>query len=236
MLAGVIMQIDIISVFPDVFPAIFSAGMMRIAQEKGKLTIAAHDLRDWTANNHRQVDDEPYGGGPGMVMKPEPFYLALESLLGHDPQLVLKGERTILLSPQGEPLSQRLAAGFASASRLILLCGRYEGVDERVRSYVSDEISIGDYVLSGGEIAAMALADAVVRLIPGVLGEQESLNEESFAQDNLEYPQYTRPAEFRGDGVPDVLVSGNHALIDDWRRRQAERRTKSRRPDLLSRK
>lgn len=227
------MRIDIVSIFPDIFAPVFSVGMMRLAQEKGLLEVDAHDLRDWASDKHRRVDDEPYGGGPGMVMRPEPFYQALLDLLGHDPMLLSSGERTVLLTPQGELLRQRLIEGLSKAEHLVLLCGRYEGVDERVRSFVSDEISIGDFVLSGGELAAMVVAEALTRQIPGVLGEVESLSEESFTGGFLEYPQYTRPAEFLGNEVPEVLISGNHRAVKDWRRHQAKLRTLARRPDLL---
>lgn len=226
------MKIDIVSIFPEVFEPVFKVGMSRLAQERGLLELAAHDLRDFTADKHRRVDDEPYGGGPGMVMKPEPFYAAMTALLGGSPFVLSKGVRTILLTPQGESLSQPLVTGLSKAARLIILCGRYEGVDARVNTFVTDEISVGDYVLSGGEIGAMVLVDAVGRLISGVLGAEASLDEESFSNGLLEYPQYTRPASWRGLTVPDVLVSGDHGAVKEWRRRMAELRTRARRPDL----
>lgn len=227
------MKIDIVSIFPEVFEPVFKVGMSRLAQERGLLEINAHDLRDFTTDKHRQVDDEPYGGGPGMVMKPEPFYQAMVSLLGASPFVVPKGVRTILLTPQGRPLDQSLVSGLARAARLIILCGRYEGVDARVNTFVTDEISIGDYVLSGGEIGAMVIVDAVGRLLSGVLGAEASLDEESFSDGLLEYPQYTRPASWMGQDVPDVLVSGNHGEIKKWRLRESQLRTRTRRPDLV---
>ena len=226
------MKVDIVSIFPEIFGPVFGAGMLRLAQERGLIEIVAHDLRDFTVDKHRQVDDEPYGGGPGMVMKPEPFFAAVESIVGGTPFVLPKGVRTVLLAPQGRPLTQQLVAGLAQADRLVLLCGRYEGVDARVGAFVTDEISIGDYVLSGGEVAAMVVVDAVGRLTAGVLGDEASLIEESFAAGLLEYPQYTRPVSWLGIKVPDVLVSGDHAAIGSWRRRQADFVTKVRRPDL----
>jgi tRNA (guanine37-N1)-methyltransferase len=226
------MRIDIVSIFPEVFEPVFGVGMLRLAQDRGLLEIHRHDLRDFTTDKHRQVDDEPYGGGPGMVMKPEPFFRALSDLLGGSPFVVPGGSRTILLTPQGDRLSQPLVEGLAKAERLVILCGRYEGVDARVAGCVTDEVSIGDYVLSGGEIGAMVLVDAVGRLISGVLGDEESLAEESFTGGFLEYPQYTRPATWKGLEVPEVLLSGNHGSIRDWRREKSEFATKVRRPDL----
>jgi len=226
-------RIDVVTIFPEMFAPVLASGMLRLAQEKKLLSIRVHDLRDWTHNKHRQVDDVPYGGGPGMVMKPEPIYEALTALLGHSPTLLEGGERTILLTPQGSRLNQGGVANLRTAAHLILICGRYEGVDERVRSFVSDEISLGDYILSGGEIAAMAVIDAVGRLIPGVLGGEESLAEESFTERNLEYPQYTRPAKFLAEEVPKVVLSGHHGEIEKWRRAQADLRTAARRPDLI---
>lgn len=226
------MRIDIVSIFPQVFEPVFGVGMLRLAREKGLLELAAHDLRDYTTDKHRQVDDEPYGGGPGMVMKPEPFFKATRSILGESPFLLPRGVRTVLLSPTGEPLRQPLVANLAGAERLVILCGRYEGVDARVSTFVTDEISVGDYILSGGEIAAMVLVDAIGRLIGGVLGAEESLDEESFTGGLLEYPQYTRPASWSGMEVPQVLVSGDHGAIAAWRRTTAEFLTAARRPDL----
>jgi tRNA (guanine37-N1)-methyltransferase len=226
------MRVDIVSIFPEVFEPVFGVGMSRLAQDRGLLEIHPHDLRDFTPDKHRQVDDEPYGGGPGMVMKPEPFFRALSDLLPVNPFVVPGGVRTILLTPQGDRLSQPLVEGLAKAERLVILCGRYEGVDARVAGCVTDEVSIGDYVLSGGEIGAMVLVDAVGRLISGVLGDEESLSEESFAAGFLEYPQYTRPPAWKGFAVPEVLLSGHHGAIKDWRLNRAEFATRVRRPDL----
>lgn len=227
------MKVDIVSIFPEVFEPVFNVGMSRVARERGLLEIDAHDLRDFTTDKHRQVDDVPYGGGPGMVMKPEPFYTALTTLLGGSPLLLPKGVRTILLTPRGAPLSQTLVGGLSTAERLIILCGRYEGIDARVGAFVSDEISIGDYILSGGEIGAMVIVDAVGRLLSGVLGDEASLEEESFSFGLLEYPHFTRPASWRGMNVPGVLVSGDHGAIKKWRLEEARRLTGIRRPDLL---
>ena len=223
------MQIDIISIFPEMLSDPLDLSIVGRAQDAGLVTITRHDLRDWTDDKHRTVDDAPYGGGAGMVMRPEPWFRAVESIQETTPP-----GRVILLTPQGRPLTQEILADLAVVDRLVLLCGRYEGVDERVREHlVDDEISIGDYVLSGGELPAMVLVEATVRLIPGVLGSDASLDEESHQGGLLEYPHYTRPAEFRGWRVPDILLSGNHAAIDHWRQAQRERRTADRRPDLL---
>ena len=224
------MRIDIVSIFPELFEAPLTTGIIGRAREAGVVTIQAHDLRDWTSDRHRSVDDAPYGGGAGMVMRPEPWFAAVESLRETSPE-----GRAVLLTPQGRPFTQALARRLATEPRLILMAARYEGIDERVREHLADdEISIGDYVLSGGEIPAMVVVDAVVRLLPGALGSAESLDEESYQDGLLEYPQYTRPAEFRGWGIPDVLLSGNHAQIAAWRRQQRLRRTAARRPDLLA--
>lgn len=227
------MKVDIVSIFPEIFEPVFSVGMNRLAQERGLLEITGHDLRDYTQDKHRQVDDVPYGGGPGMVMKPEPFFGALESILEGSPFVLSSGVRTILMTPQGEKMSQKLLVDLAKAQRLIILCGRYEGVDARVGSFITDEISVGDYVLSGGEIAAMALVDGVNRLLSGVLGDEMSLDEESFTTGLLEYPQYTRPASWMGLDVPAVLMSGNHKEIREWRFQKAGFATRTNRPDLL---
>ena len=221
------MQIDILTLFPAMFQGPFDASIVARAVAAGIVRIGIHDLRAWTADRHRTVDDAPYGGGAGMVLKPEPLFAAIERLRGEDGHV-------ILLSPQGEVFHQRLAERLAARPRLLLVCGHYEGVDERVREHAVDqEVSIGDYVLSGGEIPAMVVTDAVVRLLPGALGSADSLAEESHTSGLLEYPHYTRPAEFRGWRVPDVLLSGNHAAIARWRRAAALRRTAERRPDLL---
>jgi len=219
---------DILTLFPEMFEGVFSVGMLRKARQAGLLTVAAHNLRDYAVDKHRTTDDTPYGGGGGMVMKPEPIYRAVESLLD-------EGEApVILLSPQGRLFTYEVARELSRQSRLILICGRYEGVDERVREgLATDEISIGDFVLSGGEIAAMAIVEATVRLLPGVLGDPGAAFEDSHAEGLLEYPHYTRPPAFRGMDVPEPLLSGNHAEIVRWRRREALRRTLERRPDLL---
>lgn len=222
------MRIDIVTIFPGMFSAL-QESIVRRAVEAGHAEIAVTDLRDFADNKHRSVDDYPYGGGQGMVMQPGPFFTAVRHLRSVYP---VKGE-VILLSPQGERFSQHKARELASKERLILLCGHYEGVDERVReALVDEEISLGDFVLTGGEIPAMAVADAVVRLLPGVLPEA-SVAEESFTEGLLEYPQYTRPAEFGGMAVPEVLLSGDHAKIRRWRRAQSLLRTLQKRPDLL---
>lgn len=222
------MRIDILTLFPEMF-APLRESIVKRATESGLVVLNVVDLRLFARNKHRSVDDYPYGGGPGMVMQPEPFFLAVEELQGEGG---VKG-RVILLCPQGAPLTQQKVRELSKEERLILLCGHYEGVDERVRqALVDEEISVGDFILTGGEIPAMALTDAVVRLVPGVLPE-ESVGEESFNDGLLEYPQYTRPADFRGMKVPDVLLSGNHAEIARWRREQSLLRTLARRPELL---
>ena len=222
------MRIDIISLFPQMFEGPFSESLIKRAVENGLVQINIHNLREYTHDRHHTADDYPYGGGPGMVLKPEPIFEAVEAVKGDD-----KAE-VVLLCPQGEVFSYRIAQEFAAIERLIFVCGHYEGVDERTREHLVDrEISIGDYILTGGELAAMVVVDSVVRLIPGVLGSAESLQEESISWGLLEYPQYTRPPEFRGWTVPDVLLSGNHQEIARWRREQAIRRTFYRRPELL---
>jgi tRNA (guanine37-N1)-methyltransferase len=212
------------------FTGPFNESIIKRAVERGLVEISIHNIRDYTSDKHHVVDDYSYGGGPGMVLKPEPIFEAVE---------VVRGERdvpVILLTPQGRLFDQRKAADVAAYEEVILLCGHYEGVDERVREHLAaDEISIGDYVLSGGELAAMVVADAVVRQIPGVLGSDESAGEDSYATGLLEYPQYTRPQDFRGWEVPEILLSGNHAEVARWRREQSLRRTLKRRPDLLER-
>lgn len=271
------MLVDIITIFPEVFKPYFEESILKIAQKKRKLKIGMHNLRDYTLDKHRKVDDRPFGGGPGMVMMPEPIF----RVVGNIVRRASKRRKTkdargktkiILLSPQGKTLNQRLVEKLAKCKHLILICGRYEGVDERVRQkLIDEEISIGDYVLSGGELAAMVLVEAVSRLIPGVLGHKDSSRFDSFS-DNLlgiqesisgypnqilqplgasgsrkicskplpagqiflEYPQYTRPADFRGMRIPDVLLSGNHKKIKEWRRKESLRITKKKRPDLLN--
>jgi tRNA (guanine37-N1)-methyltransferase len=231
------MRFDVVTIFPDFFRGAFEHGIIRRAQAAGLLEVRAHDLREWAAGRHRQVDDRPFGGGDGMVLKPEPIFAAVESLTGvADGGAYAEGTRVVLLSPQGRRLSQALAAELAQeAAHVVLICGRYEGVDERVAERLAtDEISIGDYVLSGGEPAAVVLVDAVTRLIPGALGNETSAVNESFAQGGLlDYPHYTRPPEFRGMRVPEELLTGHHAEIARWRARRAREKTERNRPDLL---
>ena len=222
-------RFDILSIFPEMFESFFGCSLLKKARDKGLIRIEAHNIRDGATDKHRMTDDYPYGGGAGMVMKVEPIARVLEAI-GANPGECLR----ILLTPQGETFSQAIAGELARAGRIVLICGHYEGVDERVRENLADrELSIGDYILTGGEAAAMAVVDAVARLIPGVLGNEESARHESFATGLLESPQYTRPEEFRGWKVPDVLLSGHHREIEDWRRRESLKRTLERRPDLL---
>ena len=223
------MKIDVVTLFPAMFAGPFAESIVARAVKAGIVEIGIHNLRDWTSDRHRTVDDKPFGGGAGMVLKPEPLFKAIEALKTGSESTV------ILLTPQGEPLRQPLVAELAGMPHLILLCGHYEGVDERVIEHAVDrEVSIGDYVLSGGELAAMVLVDAVVRLQPGSLGSPESAQDESHTTGLLEYPHYTRPADFRGWRVPDVLVSGHHGEVERWRREQALERTRRRRPELLT--
>ena len=225
------MRIDIITLFPEMFRGPFDSSIVARAQQSGIVQIELHNLRDWGEGKHRVVDDAPHGGGAGMVLKPGPLFEAVEAI---QPMAEPAG-RVVLLTPQGRVLSQPIVNELSTNARLLLICGHYEGVDERVREHlVDDEISIGDYVLSGGELAAMVVVDAVVRRLPGALGGEASLDEESHADGLLEYPQYTRPAEFRGWPTPEILLSGNHPEVDRWRRRQSLLRTALRRPDLLS--
>lgn len=225
------MRIDVVTIFPQMFDSPLRESMLRLAQERAIVTIATHDLRDYTADKHHQVDDEPYGGGPGMVMKPEPFFAAVEDLSSR----FGTADQIVLMAPRGRRLDQALLSELAANDHVIVLCGRYEGVDERVHRHLATiEISIGDYVLTGGELPAMVLIDGVVRLLEGVLGDEASALDESFSTGLLEYPQYTRPAEFRNWRVPDVLLSGNHADIDRWRRTESLRITADARPDLLA--
>jgi len=229
------LNIDIITIFPDYFREIVDHGILRRARAAALVDFKAHDLRNWTSDKHHVVDDRPFGGGDGMVLKPEPIFAAVETLTGCSRREEFPPEtRVILLSPQGRVFSQTIAQDFASAKQIVLLCGRYEGVDERVAdALVTDEISIGDYVLSGGEPAAMVVVDSVVRLLPGALGSDTSAVFESFSEGILDYPHYTRPTEFEGMKVPDVLLSGNHAEIERWRRDAALKKTSRNRPDLL---
>lgn len=226
------MKIDVLTIFPEAVRAGVDFSIIKRAQEKGAVSIEVHDIRDFAADKHRTTDEPPYGGGAGMVMKPEPIFAAAESVMDASEKT-----RVVLTSPQGEVFTQEKAAELSACSHIVFICGRYEGVDERVRdALVTDELSIGDYVLTGGELPALVMLDAIVRLIPGVLGAEESVLEESFSEGLLEYPQYTRPAEFRGMSVPDVLLSGHHAEIAKWRRTQSLKRTLERRPDLLDKK
>lgn len=220
------MIIEVLTLFPEMFPGPLSAGVTGRGLASGLVTLRVHNLRDYTHDRHRQVDDVPYGGGAGMVLKPEPIFEAVRARAGKGP--------VILLTPQGELLTQGLVRELSGHDDLYLICGRYEGVDERVATHLVDkEISIGDYVLTGGELPALVVIDAVSRLVAGVLGSEESPKDESFDQHLLEYPHYTRPAEFEGHPVPEVLRSGHHAEIERWRRAQAAERTRRRRPDLL---
>ncbi|HEX3083090.1 MAG TPA: tRNA (guanosine(37)-N1)-methyltransferase TrmD [Pyrinomonadaceae bacterium] len=229
------LRVDIITIFPDYFRETFDYGIIRRARAAGLVEIKAHDLRSWTSDKHHVVDDRPFGGGDGMVLKPEPIFAAVESLTGaRRKEDVAQHKSVVLLSPQGKQFTQAVAADFARLDQLVLICGRYEGVDERVsEALVTDEISIGDYVLSGGEPAALVLIDAVVRLLPGALGSETSAATESFSDGLLDYPHYTRPPEFEGLKVPEVLLTGHHAEIARWRKQAAEEKTKKKRPDLL---
>ena len=229
------MRFHIVTIFPEFFFGPFEHGVIRRAQTDGLLDIRIHDLRNWTYDRHRTVDDRPFGGGEGMLLKPQPLFEAVEAIL---PERTLQS-KVVVLSPQGRPFTQGLAREFSLLKDLLLICGRYEGVDERVTEHLADdEISIGDFVLSGGEIAAVAVVDAVARLLPGVLGNEESSRNESFSEKNeglLDCPQYTRPAEFRGWKVPEVLLGGNHEEIRRWRRAASRAKTERLRPDLMGR-
>lgn len=223
------MKIETLSVFPNCFSSVMNESMMRIAQEKGLLDFHAYDLRDWTHDRHRTTDDEPYGGGQGLVMKCEPIFEATDELFAAAP----KKPYTIFLSPVGEVFCDEVALDLASRDHLFFVCGHYEGIDERAYTLADRVLSIGDYVLTSGELASMVIIDAVVRRIPGVLGDEASSQDESFADGLLEYPHYTRPQEYRGMEVPPILLSGHHAQIDAWRRKQSLLRTWALRPDLL---
>jgi tRNA (guanine37-N1)-methyltransferase len=242
------MRIDIVTLFPEICHAPLSESMMKRAQEKGIVDVHIHNLRDWTTDKHHVVDDAPFGGGQGMVMKPEPIFAAVEDLKQQTsnsdesrvgaqratPNIQLKTPKVILMSPAGRRFDQQLAAQLSQESHLIVICGHYEGVDHRVIEHLIDmEISIGDYVLTNGAIAAAVLVDAIVRLLPGTLGDERSAVDDSFSGGFLEAPQYTRPAEFRGWKVPEALLSGNHTEIAKWRKEQAIKRTRKNRPDLL---
>lgn len=224
------MRIDVLTLFPEMFRAVLGQSMLRLAQEKGLVSYHLWNIRDYTLDKHKKVDDRPYGGGPGMVMTPEPVFRAIEGVErdGSEPA------RKVLLTPQGEMFTQSTAEALSRENRLMLVCGHYEGFDERIRQgFDFLEVSIGDYILSGGEVPAMVVIDAVVRLVPGVLGDQDSPEFESFKDGLLEYPQYTKPREFRGLKVPDVLVSGHHEKIQQWREEQSRERTRANRPDLF---
>ena len=228
------MRVDLITIFPEIFAPVLGVSILKRAQEQGLLRVDVHDLRDYTHDKRHTVDDRPYGGGPGMVMRPEPIFEAVEAVktracaehAAHQPC------ETILMSPTGEPLSSRLAQQLAQSVHLLLICGHYEGVDERVKALVSRSVSIGDYVLTGGELPALVLIDAVARFLPGVIGHDQATEEESFAAGWLEYPQYTRPAVFRGMEVPEVLRCGNHHQVARWRKLQSVAKTLASRPDL----
>ncbi len=222
------MNIHVLSLFPDMFSGVFGASILKKAQEKNAVKLEVTDIRTFSGNKHNQVDDYPYGGGAGMVLKPEPMFSAVEAISAG------KQPRIILMCPQGERFTQKKAEELSQEKELVFLCGHYEGYDERIRQHlVTDEISIGDFVLTGGELGAMTVIDSVVRLLPGVLGQEDSHIQDSFSTGLLEHPHYTRPAEFRGMKVPDVLLSGNHAKIEQWREEQSLKRTFERRPDLL---
>ena len=222
------MKIDVLTLFPEMFTGPLDVSIVQRARKTGLLNLRVHNLRDWTHDRHKTVDDRPFGGSAGMVLKPEPLFEAVESLAGDQ-------TKVILLTPAGRPFSQAIARELAQVEHLLFICGSYEGVDERVReALVDDELSIGDYVLTNGGLPAMVIIDAVTRLLPGALGDDESAQDESFSHGLLEYPHYTRPAEFRGMKVPDVLLSGHHAQIEKWRAEQARLRTARQRPDLLN--
>ncbi len=222
------MKIDVLTLFPEMLAGPLDVSIVRRARETGLLDLQIHNLRDYTHDRYKTVDDKPFGGGPGMVLKPEPIFEAVEKLAGQQ-------TRVILTTPAGRPFNQAIARELAQLPHLLFICGSYEGVDERVReALVDDELSIGDYVLTNGGLPAMVVIDAVTRLLPGALGDDESSKDESFSGQSLEYPHYTRPAEYRGMKVPDILLSGHHAQIEKWRAEQAQLRTAQRRPDLLT--
>ncbi|MEN6418544.1 MAG: tRNA (guanosine(37)-N1)-methyltransferase TrmD [Clostridiaceae bacterium] len=222
------MRIDILTIFPEMFEGVLGSSMLGRARQNGLVDIRVHNIRDYTDNKHKKTDDYPFGGGAGMVMMAQPIFDCVEAVLGGEKA------RRILLSPRGRTLNQKIAKELAGEERLLLLCGHYEGVDERVMTIMDEELSIGDYVLTGGELPAMVLTDCLSRFIPGVLGSEESVADESFSDGLLEYPQYTRPAEFRGLEVPEVLLNGHHAKIQAWRQEQARLKTALNRSDLLA--
>lgn len=233
------MRVDVLTLFPEMFEGVFGSSILGKANDKGIVSLNALNFRDFSGNKHGKVDDTPYGGGGGMVLKPDPIFNAVEHLLANMPEREpesheKKPPRIILMCPQGETFTQSKAEELSQEEHLVFICGHYEGYDERIREHlVTDELSIGDYVLTGGELPAMVVIDSVVRLLPGVLGNESSAVTDSFSTGLLEYPHYTRPAVFRGFGVPDVLISGHHANVDEWRRKESLRRTWQRRPDLL---
>ena len=231
------MRFHIVTIFPEFFSGPFEHGVVSRAKVAGRLDIHVHDLRDWTYDRHRTVDDRPFGGGEGMLLKPEPIFEAVEAILPERQLALRAGQKVVLLSAQGRRFDQTLAREFSKLDDLLLLCGRYEGVDERVAAHLADEeVSVGDFVLSGGELAAALIVDAVARLLPGVLGNEDSSRNESFSEESeglLDCPQYTRPAEFRGWKVPDVLLGGNHEEIRRWRRAASREKTERLRPDLI---
>jgi len=224
------MKIDILTLFPEMFESPFNYSMVSRAIEDGHVAINPVNFRQYGLGKHQKVDDTPYGGGAGMLLKPEPIFKAVEEIEAANPQT---NKRIILMDPAGKPFDQAMAEDFSEEDHLVFICGHYEGYDERIRTLVTDEVSLGDYVLTGGELAAMVMVDATVRLLPGVVGNQSSIVEDSHSTGLLEHPHYTRPAEYKGMEVPKVLMSGNHALIDQWRQKESLRRTYQRRPDLL---
>ena len=227
-------RFEVVTLFPEAFPGVLGVGVVGRAIQQGVVEVNAHNLRDFAGNRHRQVDDIPYGGGPGMVLKPEPVFAAVREIRARAEASGGAAPPCVLLSPQGRPLDNDLAQELAGQPALVLVAGRYEGFDERIRTGLADyEVSIGDYVLSGGELAAMVLIEVVARHVPGVLGDEDSAASDSFSEGLLEHPQYTRPAEFEGRVVPEVLLSGNHELIRQWRQEMALERTRQRRPELL---
>ncbi|MEO6034426.1 MAG: tRNA (guanosine(37)-N1)-methyltransferase TrmD [Verrucomicrobiota bacterium] len=221
------MKIDVLTLFPEMFVGPLDFSMVKRARDLGILDLRVVNLRDYTHDRHKTVDDKPFGGGPGMLLKPEPIFEAVESLTS-------ESMRVVMLTPAGRKFDQHTARELAGQKHLIFLCGAYEGFDERIRTLAQDEISMGDFVLTNGALPAMVMIDAITRLLPGVLGDEQSSHDESFSHGTLEYPHYTRPAEFRGMKVPEILLSGNHAEIEKWRREQARLRTRERRPDLLN--
>lgn len=231
------MQIDILTLFPGIFKGIFEESLLKKAQQKGLLSVNIYNLRDYTTDKHKTADDASFGGGPGMVMKIEPVAKALEHLESNHLESLPAGRhgKILLMSPTGEKLTQQKAKELSKEKHLTILCGRYEGVDERVLNLVDEEISIGDYVLNGGELPAMVLVEAIARMLPGVVGDEESIKQDSFYDGLLDHPHYTRPEEFEGEKVPEVLLSGNHKEVDKWRRKESLKRTLFRRPDLLAR-